>query len=127
MGEALAKWALIQRRRDLAKQDGLPPEESKALAKMQDEAKQRGVTLASGGKGGLPPSLVLGIFRRDGWKCKVCGTNAGLSIHHKGGIEASKWLKKKDHSNDPNNLVTICGPCHDNIHEKAREEGIPNS
>jgi len=66
MGEALAKWALIQRRRDLAKQDGLPPEESKALAKMQDEAKQRGVTLASGGKGGLPPSLVLGIFRRDG-------------------------------------------------------------
>jgi hypothetical protein len=105
--------------------------EKRALEKMRAEAKEAGATLASDGEGGLSPSLVLGVMRRDGFKCKKCGTNKNIGVHHKGGLEnpKSKWLKKKGHDNDPNNLVTICektkdGPgCHDDIHVEDRKEG----
>jgi hypothetical protein len=113
------------RKPDRPKEDGLEQPEKQALAKIQSEAKQKGVTLESGGKGGLPPSLVLGIFRRDEWKCKICGGTHNLSIHHKAGAKnlVSKALLKKGHSNDPSNLVCICNQCHDKIHTIDREVG----
>jgi hypothetical protein len=101
------------------------------LRTMQREARRNGVTLTSGGKGGLPPSLVLGVFRRDKWRCKIHGDRGegkrgGLGVHHKGGLEnpTSKWLKKKGHVNDPNNLVTLCNQAHDEIHERDRALGL---
>jgi hypothetical protein len=130
MGDALAKIVQgEQRQSDRARQDALPPGERSALRTIRIEAKKAGSYLASGGKGGLPPSLVLGVFRRDKWRCKACGElgtreNGGLSVHHKGGIPESKWLQQKGHSNDPNNIVAICNNCHDRIHEEARDEGI---
>jgi len=128
MSENTAK--LMQGRKpDRAQDDGLKPQERQALWKMRDEAEQAGSQLTSGGKGGLPPSLVLGVMRRDKYRCKVCGElgnmeeNGGIGVHHKGGVEnpTSKWLAKKDHANDPNNLVTICKNCHDHIHEDDRD------
>lgn len=53
--------------------------------------------------------------------------NGGLSVHHKGGIVSSKWLSKKGHANDPNNIVSICDDCHNKEHEKAKAEGIDSS
>jgi len=102
----------------------LHPDEKRALARMQAEAKKNGATLASEGKGGLPPSLALGVFRRDGWVCKKCGGRENLSLHHKGHLEnpGFKWLKNKGKSNDPNNIVTICEGCHDAIHEEDRDD-----
>lgn len=100
------------------------PEERRALMTLRAEARKKGTHLASGGKGGLPSSLVLNVMRRDDYKCKLCGKREDIGIHHKGGIEESEWLKKKGHDNDPNNLVTICDECHDRIHEKARDEGV---
>lgn len=127
MGNALAKYAKSNKRRDLPEHDALPPGEEKALAKLQREAKQNGATLATGGKGGLPPSLVLGVMRRDKYRCKTCGTKKNISMHHKGGIVRSKWLSEMGHSNDPANLVTICPTCHDKEHEQARKDGVDSS
>ena len=106
----------------------LSPNEAKALAKIQAEAKEHGATLATDGKGGLPPSQVLGIMRRDGpFRCTVCGGKKDLSIHHKGGISASARLVRLGHKNINSNLITICDDCHNRLHEKAREKGIDSS
>lgn len=130
MGEAAARYMAArngERKEDRARQDELPAPEAKALERVRDEAHAKGATLLTGGKGGLAPSLVLGIMRRDGYRCKRCGGREGLSVHHKGGIVASKWLSMKGHRMDFNNLTTICGPCHDAIHQEARAEGEDSS
>lgn len=126
MGNDLNTWKQKQpkdERRELSR------EERKSLHKLRMEAKKAGVELASAGRGGLSPSLVLHVFRRDHYKCKVCGGNGkdsgGIQLHHKGNVEhpASKWLAKQGKSNDPNNIVTICTRCHDNIHNEDRAKG----
>jgi hypothetical protein len=127
VGQAAAKYAQSARRRDLPQRDARPPGEERALKKLQQEAKANGATLATGGKGGLPPSLVLGVMRRDKFRCKSCGTKENLSLHHKGGIVRSKWLSEMGHSNDPANIVTICPKCHDREHEQARRDGVDSS
>lgn len=88
------------------------------------EAAHHGATLHSAGRGGLPPVLALEVFRRDEWRCKRCGGMSDLALHHKGGIFASTWLRSKGHAMMPNNLVVICGTCHDAIHDEARTQGI---
>ena len=109
----------------------LSPEERLALHRLRQLAYRNGVSLQSAGRGGLSPSLVLHVMRRDQFTCKACGESVeakgGLSVHHKGGIVESKWLLKKGHHNAPNNIVTICGACHDRVHNKAREEGVDSS
>jgi len=112
---------------DRAKQDELPAPEAKALERVREEAAAKGATLLTNGKGGLPPSLVLGEMRRDEYRCKRCGGREGLSLHHKGGVVASRWLAKKGHSGDFNNVTTICGKCHDAIHQQARAAGVDSS
>lgn len=133
MGELARKYRQVLDRRSQQKGKGgddepeLHPHEKNALAKLQAEAKAKGATLANGGKGGLPPSLVLGVFRRDKYACKRCGKQKDLSVHHKGGIVESKWLSKKGHKNDPNNISVICTKCHDAIHQEAKREGNDSS
>ena len=119
--------ALLGYARSKAKAKALPEGERGAVERIQQEATAHCATLHSGGEGGLPPSLVLGVFRRDGWRCKRCGGSADLSLHHKGGIFASTWLRAKGHASTPNNLVTMCNPCHDAIHDEARAQGIDSS
>jgi 5-methylcytosine-specific restriction endonuclease McrA len=104
----------------------LPPQEADALRKIRLEAKQNGATLESDGEGGLPPSLVLGIMRRDGpFRCKRCGGKENLSIHHKAHLEnPSPKLKQRASRrdrNDPSMLICICGSCHDRLHSEDRE------
>ena len=102
------------------------PEEDKAYEVLRDEAEAHGATLHSGGQGGLPASVVLGIFRRDGWHCHKCGTKEDLSIHHKADILASPYLRRLHKiagKSDPRNLATICKRCHDQIHQQARADG----
>ena len=65
--------------------------------------------------------------RRGSLRCKRCGENKNLSLHHKGGIVASKWLSKKGHHMDFDNITTLCMDCHDAIHQQARAEGIDSS
>lgn len=121
------------RKSDRPQRDRLSHEERQALRKIRLEARAAGSFLTSGGKGGLPPSLVLRVMRRDKFMCKTCGElgdkdeNGGLGVHHKGGIVESKWLSKKGHANEENNLVSICGRCHDKEHNRARAMGVDSS
>lgn len=130
MGEQLAKHMRSRREKEREKKrDSLAPGEEVALEKLKAEAEEAGAILTSDGEGGLPPSLVLGVMRRDKFTCKVHGDKGeddygGLQVHHKGGIVESKWLSKKGHANEPNNIVTICAKGHDEIHNKAREDGV---
>ena len=133
MGKAAAK--LMQARKGEPRQDQphekpLSPHEKLALKKLRREAKAAGATLATGGKGGLDPSLVLGVMRRDRFRCKKCGGKADLSVHHK--VQHLKhlvghWMKTKAKAkgqakNDPNVIATLCAPCHDELHQEDRKE-----
>jgi hypothetical protein len=122
------------RRSDLAKRDKLPPMEREALRKIRREARAAGSFLTSGGKGGLPPSLVLGAFRKAKWRCKACGElgskeNQGLGIHHKfqhitAPEERDKGVRaiEEGRRNDPSQIAVVCGRCHDKIHQRDRAE-----
>lgn len=92
-----------------------------ALRKLRQEADARGVTLASGGEGGLPPEVVLQVMRRDGYRCKRCGGVKGLSVHHKGRhLENVRTAFTELPKNDPKGIVTVCEDCHDDIHDDDR-------
>lgn len=127
MGKALRKFQQHAKKLEKDKERPLSAPERKALHLLRKEARKAGTTLASGGKGGLPPSFVLNVMRRDDYQCKVCGGRDSIGLHHKGGIVESKWLSKKGHKLEANNVVTICDKCHDNIHQKARREGTDSS
>lgn len=50
------------------------------------------------------------IYKRDGYKCRICGAaEFGLNIHHISPV-------KLGGSNDTNNLITLCLPCHKFMH-----------
>lgn len=107
----------LRKLRDDDRYDAMPRSEQRALENTLKEAEERGANLRSGGFGGLPASLALGIYRRDEFRCKRCGTQDGLSLHHKGGIKDSRhaWRRK---ANSPTNLVVLCAPCHGQVHDE---------
>lgn len=127
MSAALKKFQQHAKRLERDKEKPLSREERKALHNLRKEAKEHGATLESNGKGGLNPSLVLTVMRRDDYTCKRCDKNQHLTVHHKGGIVESKWLSQKGHKNEPQNIVTLCADCHDQIHEQAKKDGIDSS
>ncbi len=87
----------------------LSADEQKVIDVTNREAKTAGATLSHKNGGGVAPSLALGVFRRDGWKCVRCGSQEDLELHH---------LIKKDVAR---NLVTLCAPCHDEVERAAQE------
>lgn len=122
MGDPLTDWLKPRPK----KKPRLSPEERRALARLRREAKKAGATLRNYGRGGLAPSLALGVFRRDQFTCKVHGDhgedeNGGLTLHHKGGTGLSFWLQSKGTKNDLNNLVTVCNRAHRAVHDHAEE------
>lgn len=48
----------------------------------------------------------------DGHKCQGCGTSHGLQVHHATYI---RWRNER-----LDDLVTVCGQCHDAIHKAYR-------
>lgn len=128
MGKSLREWIQHKKRKEIADRKPLSKEERMAFVKIRREAAEAGAILANGGRGGLPPSFVLNVLRRDKYRCKIHGDrgegeHGGLTLHHKGGIVESEWLSKKGHKTELNNLVTICSQGHDQIHTEARENG----
>ena len=122
MGEQAARYMSFRRKPEKP----MPSSDAKALERIQYEAAEYGATLHSQGRGGVPPSIVLGVFRRDEYRCKRCGGHEELSLHHKADTLASPYLRRLHQvagRTDPKNLVTICQSCHDAIHEQAREAG----
>ena len=134
MTKRLADWLERKHAAEERHEDEKPlsREERLALHRLRLEARAAGSQLKSAGRGGLSPSLVRAVFRRDEYTCKVCGrkgsaANGGLTMHHKGGVIESAWLARKGHKNEPNNLVSICDDCHNKLHEEARAEGVDSS
>jgi 5-methylcytosine-specific restriction endonuclease McrA len=115
----------------------LSPQEQLALKKIRREAKAAGATLKSDGEGGLRPSLALGVFRRDKWRCsnEDCPTpKKMLDLDHVSGhaeeIEQDpKARNRKDlkkgiklgHVNKIDALHVLCAQCHNRVHERERE------
>lgn len=97
-----------------------------AVGVMRREAREHGSTLRNAGVGGLSPSLVLGVMRRDKYKCKRCGRDGtesgGLGVHHKGGLDnpPSAWLRQMGKRNTAQNLVVLCESCHNDVHDADR-------
>lgn len=117
VGEAAARLQRIERER---RENKLSAAEQRALQKTREEAEELDAHIENL-HGGLPPSIALGIFRRDEFRCKRCGGREHLGLHHKGGIQTSKHAYRgKDNSNA--NLVVICKGCHNAVHEEDRSK-----
>lgn len=107
---------------------GLSKEERGALRRIRIEARLRGAKLKRRRRAGLSPSLLLSVFRRDGYRCKVHGDLGhgdcgGLEVHHKGHLEnPSARMATLGRANDPKNLVVVCARAHNEIHDRDRAE-----
>jgi len=53
------------------------------------------------------------VFRRDGYKCKHCGTNRNLHGHH-----IKSWAEHPLYRFDIDNGITLCEVCHGILHKK---------
>lgn len=138
MSDRLAQWAKGPRGPkppEPKEEKRRSPEEEKALLILRREAKDAGSDLQTNGEGGVAPSTVLGVMRRDGYRCKACGllgdkdTNGGLSIHHKSEhLESPKakarsaLLRGQGKKDAASNIVALCADCHDRVHTRDRAE-----
>lgn len=59
----------------------------------------------------IPPRIRREVLERDGFRCRAagCGRAHFLAVHHLAPREAGG-------SNDPENLITLCGSCHRAVH-----------
>lgn len=59
----------------------------------------------------IPPGVRRAVLERDGFRCRAagCGRARFLAVHHLEPREAGG-------SNDPENLITLCGACHRALH-----------
>ena len=98
--------------------------EARALDRLRSEAAAAGATLAKEGKGGLPASTALGVFRRDEFRCKKCGGREALELHHKADLKhpPSLRLARMSVGLDPRTIVVVCAKDHDRIH--AADEAL---
>ena len=61
----------------------------------------------------------LEIMQRDDFKCRECGTTNDLNVHHIRYIAGRKpW------EYDDGDLVTLCGKCHNKLHEEIAQKEV---
>jgi len=99
--------------------------EARALERLRAEAAAASATLAKEGKGGLPASTALGVFRRDRYQCKKCGGRESLELHHKADLKhpPSLRLARMSVGLDPKTICCVCEKCHDRIHSADEAQG----
>ena len=51
------------------------------------------------------------VFKRDKFKCSLCGSIENLCVHHIDGYD-----ENKPQNNAENKLITLCRNCHSNVH-----------
>ena len=61
------------------------------------------------------------ILKRDGYRCRNCGSSYGLEVHHRQYhlIKVTKDFRKP-WTYDATNLITLCARCHQVGHEKYK-------
>lgn len=102
----------------------LGKDEQIARQRIISEAKAKGATLHDQEqRGGIRPSLALGVFRRDGFRCARCHGADDLGLHHRGHLDnpPTKWLAEMGKKDTLQNLATTCEKCHDSVHDEDRE------
>jgi 5-methylcytosine-specific restriction endonuclease McrA len=52
------------------------------------------------------------VLERDGWWCQSCGSLSAVEVHH-------KRFRSHQGADAKSNLITLCGKCHRDIHERA--------
>jgi len=52
------------------------------------------------------------VLKRDRWRCQQCGSSENLQVHH---IRPRSKLG----GDEDENLITLCSPCHRQIHLHA--------
>jgi hypothetical protein len=57
-------------------------------------------------------------LKRDGYMCRICGSNKDLQVHH---IEPFATFPALRY--EPSNGITLCSKCHKELHRKEREHG----
>jgi len=57
------------------------------------------------------------VYWRDDWKCRHCGRRDMLDPHH-------VIFRSQGGTNKCNNLLALCRPCHDDIHNGRLEVTI---
>lgn len=58
------------------------------------------------------PELRQIVFKRDNWSCQICELSENLHCHHISGYTQNKIL-----ANDPDNCITLCKTCHNEVHK----------
>ncbi len=58
------------------------------------------------------------ILERDGYKCRICGANYNLHIHH--------LTYKRLYDENKDDLITVCESCHKAYHELDRMSELVN-
>lgn len=54
------------------------------------------------------------ILLRDHEKCKICGNNDTLQVHHIYSLDSNPELRLEN-----NNLITLCDRCHHEVHNQV--------
>lgn len=64
----------------------------------------------------IPAAVRDAVLQRDNYQCQLCGTSGEnrLQLHH--------WEHFRSHggAHTPQNLVTLCFRCHDDVHAHRR-------
>jgi len=58
--------------------------------------------------------IALRVYKRDDFKCQLCGRNYKLNAHH-----IIPW--RIEHNDKISNLITLCKPCHGRIESKWKQ------
>lgn len=124
MSDDLEAWSRKGRKAARPRRDKLSGEERRALVKLRAEAKKAGAHLMNFGKSDLRPSFLLGVMRRDEFRCKHCGGAGGLAVYHRAGVVASKWLSLLGHENTRDDIVTMCERCNGPVPAGSRSADV---
>ena len=63
-------------------------------------------------------------YTRDNGICQICGSGGFVYVHHIDGSPSRK--NGEEYNHDLDNLITLCGSCHVNVHKLARRlDGTP--
>jgi hypothetical protein len=88
-------------------------DERKALSHLIAEARKARAVLYRPARAFLPPSIILGVMRKDGFTCQMHGDRGeeqckGLMIHRISDVVPDYATRFARNLNDRQNLITVC-------------------
>lgn len=60
------------------------------------------------------------ILERDGYRCRYCGSNGLLNVHHKYYLKYPNNKMVEPWEYDDDALITLCEECHKKSHQKKK-------